>query len=349
VKRNSNGNLEAPDIFHRNLFKLLEKVNAMRYEEFIDTHQGRWNNLHSLSERIKNQGYASLTAEELDSFLHMYRQACADLAYVRTNFPHSNVEEFLNSLVAVSHAQLSRVRPASLERIVTFYTQTFPHIFAKNAKFVGIAFLIFMVTAVVSGVGLHYDREFFMKLSPMPEQTLEERAARGSVGPNMDEFIAPIASSAIFVNNIQVGIMTYGLGILCGLGTVFYLFINGLMLGVVTAFFAERGMGIALMANILPHGILELTAIFICGGAGLLLGNAVVHPGEVSRSQAVREKGREATQLVAGAFLLFLIAGVIEGYFSFVESISHEVKLGFCIIPAGFLYVYLLKHVRRSQ
>lgn len=319
----------------------------MRYEEFIETHEARWTQLRTLSERIRVRGYTSLTSEELDSFLRLYRQACADLAYVRTNFPHSKGEEYLNSLVATAHGQLSRVRPASLRRVADFFIRVFPQLFAKNIKFVGLAFLIFMGTALISGVGMHYDREFFMNISPIPESILEERAARGSVGPNMDEFIAPLTTSYIFVNNIQVGIWTYGTGIALGLGTVFFLSINGVMLGVVTGFFAERGLGIALMANILPHGILELTAIFICGGAGLMLGEAVINPGELPRAQAVQEKGKEATQLVAGSFLLLLIAGVIEGYFSFVESISHEVKLMFCVLPAGFLYVYLLRHIGR--
>lgn len=317
----------------------------MSYEEFIAAHEGRWQHLQSLSERIQNRGYSSLTTEELTSFLLLYRQTAADLAYIRTNFPHSRVEEYLNNLVAKSHGQLSRVRPSSLKRITHFYLATFPQLFSKNAKFVGLAFAIFMATAAISGVGMEYDREFFMSISPIPEYVLEERVARGSVGPNMDEFIAPVATSYVFANNVQVGIMTYGTGIACGLGTVFYLVINGVMLGVVTGFFVEHGMGIPLMANILPHGILELTAIFICGGAGLLLGNAVVNPGELPRSQAVQKKGREATQLVAGALLLLMIAGVIEGYFSFVETISVEAKLAFCVAPAGFLYIYLLRHV----
>jgi len=76
-----------------------------------------------------------------------------------------------------------------------------------------------------------------------------------------------------------------------------------------------------------------------------MLGEAVINPGEVPRSQAVQERGKEATQLVAGSFLLLLIAGVIEGYFSFVETISNEVKLSFCVLPAVFLYVYLLRHL----
>ncbi len=317
----------------------------MSYEEFIAAHEGRWHQLQSLLERIQTRGYSSLTTEELTTFLLLYRQTGADLAYIRTNFPHSQVEEYLNNLVAKSHGQLSRARPSSLKRITHFYVTTFPQVFAKNAKFVGLAFVIFMVAAVISGVGMQYDREYFMSVSPVPEYVLEERAARGSVGPNMNEFIAPVATSLIFVNNVQVGIMTYGTGIACGLGTVFYLVINGVMLGVVTSFFVERGMGVLLMATILPHGILELTAIFICGGAGLLLGNAVVNPGDMPRSQAVQKKGREATQLVAGALFLLVIAGVIEGYFSFVETILTEIKLVFCVVPAGFLYFYLLRHI----
>jgi uncharacterized membrane protein SpoIIM required for sporulation len=318
----------------------------MRYEEFIETREGQWDQLRHLSRRIQRGGYTSLSSEELDDFLLLYRQACADLAYIRTNFPDSKVEEYVNSLVATAHAQLSRVRSASLRRVVDFYTKTFPHLFAKNAKFVGLAFLIFMGTAVISAVGMQYDREFFMNISPVPEYALEERAARGSVGPNMNEFIAPLATSSILVNNIQVGIITYGTGIALGLGTVFYLYINGVMMGVFFAFFAERGMMTAVLANIMPHGILELAAIFICGGAGLMLGEAVVNPGELPRFQAVQIKGKEATQLVVGSILLFVAAAVIEGYFSFMEAIPDEIKLLFCIIPAGFLYFYLLRHIK---
>ena len=321
----------------------------MSYEEFISAHEKRWERLRSLSKRIKTHGHSALAPDELDSFLLLYRQACADLAYIRTNFPNSRMERYLNDLVASSHAQLTRVRSPPLRRVIDFYVKTFPHLFAKNAKFVGLAFALFMSVAVVSAVGIVYDREFFMGLSPIPESILQERADRGSVGPNMNEFIAPIASSQIFVNNVQVGIITYGMGIVLGLGTVFYLSINGIMLGVVYAFFAEKGLGVALMANILPHGILELTAIFICGGAGFMLGEAVVNPGELPRSQAIAKRGREATQLVAGSMLLFLIAGVIEGYFSFVETIAHETKLAFCIIPAAFLYLYLLRHIGREE
>lgn len=322
-------------------------ITIMRYEEFISSCQPRWERLRSLSERIQKRGYSSLSSEELDSFLLWYRQTSADLAFVRTHFPDTTLEAHLNDLVAKAHTQLSRVRPGSLRRVIFFYTQKFPHLFAKHAKFIGIAFLIFMGSTVISAVGVQYDRQFFMGISPMPESVLKERVSRGSVGPDMDHFIAPISSSFIFVNNVQVGIMTYGTGIFAGVGTMFYLMINGIMLGVVTAFFAGYGMGIELLANILPHGILELTAIFVCGGAGLLLGEAVVNPGELPRSQSISIKGREATQLVAGSILLLAIAGVIEGYFSFVETISTEVKLGFCIIPAVFLYVYLLRHLKK--
>ncbi|MBU7015153.1 MAG: stage II sporulation protein M [Theionarchaea archaeon] len=321
----------------------------MNYEEFISSREGRWEELDQLSSHIKRKGYSSLSRDDLDSFLRLYRQGCADLAYVRTYYPHSRAEEYLNNLVARSHSQFARTRQASSIRIKQFFTTTFPGLFASNAKFVGLAFLVFMATMALTYVGWQVDKQFFAGLSPIPLDILEERASRGSAGPNMNMFVAPIATSSIFANNTQVGIATYGSGILLGLGTIFYLVINGLMMGVVTAFFVEHGLGISLAANILPHGILELTAIFICGGAGLKLGNAVLNPGQLSRSESISTAGKEATQLVAGAIILLIIAGIIEGYFSFVESISNEVKLMFCIIPAGFLWFYLLRHVRIRQ
>jgi uncharacterized membrane protein SpoIIM required for sporulation len=317
----------------------------MRYEEFIDEHEQQWKRLEILSDKIHSEGYRSLSEDELDSFLLLYRQTSADLAFIRTHFPNSRTEEFLNSLVAKSHAQLSRTPTTSFYRVLRFYKETFPRLFAKNILFIGIAFLLFMGTATVCGIGLHYDREFFMGISPIPESVMRERAGRGSVGPNLDEFLAPIASSSIMINNIQVGIMTYSTGVALGLGTVFYLFINGVMLGVFSAYFISRGLGIALLANILPHGILELTAIFICGGAGLMIGDSIIRPGEQTRSQSIAVRGREATQLVVGTILLFVIAGIIEGYFSFRETVSNDMKFAFCIFPAGFLYYYLLRHI----
>jgi uncharacterized membrane protein SpoIIM required for sporulation len=321
----------------------------MRYEEFIDTHEQRWKRLEILSDKIRSEGYRSLSDDELDSFLLLYRQTSADLAFIRTHFPNSRTEEFLNSLVAKSHAQLSRTPSTSLYRVFNFYKETFPQLFAKNILFIGIAFMLFMSTAAICGIGLHYDREFFLGICPVSESVMQERADKGSVGPNMNTFIAPIASSSIIVNNIQVGIMTYSAGVALGLGTVFYLFINGVMMGVFSAYFVAEGLGTSLLANILPHGILELTAIFICGGAGLMIGDSIVHPGTRTRSQSIAARGREATQLVVGTIVLFLIAGVIEGYFSFMEGISNEIKLAFCIFPAGFLYFYLLRHVFRRS
>lgn len=321
----------------------------MQYEEFIDVNGERWKRLEILSEKIKKRGYRSMSKDELDSFLLLYRQTSADLAFIRTHFPNSRTEEFLNSLIAKSHAQLSRTPSTSPYRIFNFYKETFPQLFAKNILFIGIAFLLFMGTAMISGIGLHYDHEFFMGICPVSESVMQERAERGTVGPNMDAFIAPIASSSIIVNNIQVGIMTFSTGVALGLGTVFYLFINGVMMGVFSAYFIAEGLGISLLANILPHGILELTAIFICGGAGLMIGDSIIHPGKCTRSQSIASRGQEATQLVVGTVVLFLIAGVIEGYFSFIEDISNEIKLAFCVIPSGFLYFYLLRHIRWKQ
>jgi uncharacterized membrane protein SpoIIM required for sporulation len=318
---------------------------CMRYEEFIDEHEQRWNRLEILSNKIKSEGYTSLSEDELDSFLLLYRRASADLAFIRTHFPDSRTEEFLNSLVAKSHAQLTRTPTTSFSRIFSFYKQTFPQLFARNILFIGMAFLLFMGTATICGIGLHYDREFFMGMSPIPESVMQKRADNGSVGPDLDAFLAPIASSSIMINNIQVGIMTYSSGVALGLGTVFYLFINGVMLGVFSSYFISRGLGIGLLAAILPHGILELAAIFICGGAGLMIGDSIIHPGEQPRSQSIATRGREATQLVVGTIPLFILAGIIEGYFSFRETLSNDMKLTFCIFPAGFLYFYLLRHI----
>ena len=151
----------------------------------------------------------------------------------------------------------------------------------------------------------------------------------------------PLISAAIMANNIRVAIMAFAGGVLVGLITFYAVYANGLMLGVVTAFFAARHHGLDFWATILPHGVTELTAICIAGGAGLLIASALIHPGQYRRRDALIVRGRDAVILFLGVVFLLVFAGAIEGFISTIGSLGNVPRLAVAAASALLIFPYL--------
>jgi uncharacterized membrane protein SpoIIM required for sporulation len=158
----------------------------------------------------------------------------------------------------------------------------------------------------------------------------------------------PVMASGIIANNVQVTFVAFAGGILAGIGTVLALVFNGVLLGGVAAAFANQGQSLHLWTFVLPHGIIELMAIAIAGGAGLWLGSALWMPGRRTRREALTMRGREAVGLIAGTTLLLIVAGLIEGFVS-PAPIPRAAKLGFALLTAVLLALYLLFGGRATE
>ena len=128
--------------------------------------------------------------------------------------------------------------------------------------------------------------------------------------------MAPQASSAIMTNNLSVTFTTFASGILAGLGTIYMIGWNGLLLGVVGTACAKAHMSLALWSFVVAHGSLELPAIVLSGAAGMRLGYGLLFPGNYSRRHSVAEGGRDAIQLMAGVVPMLVVAGTLEGFLS---------------------------------
>jgi len=126
----------------------------------------------------------------------------------------------------------------------------------------------------------------------------------------------PVFSSSVITNNIGVTLMAFAGGLLAGAGTLFILVLNGIMVGGALGAYANEGVLGVILAFVFSHGFLELGAICIGAGAGLGLGSALLMPGRRTRAEALRERGRAFLSLVAGASLMLVVAGVIEGFYS---------------------------------
>jgi uncharacterized membrane protein SpoIIM required for sporulation len=157
----------------------------------------------------------------------------------------------------------------------------------------------------------------------------------------------PGLSTFIFINNVRVAMFAFALGITI-VGTVYLLVYNGLTVGVLGGAYAAFGKGAAFVSLIVPHGLLELTAICIAGGAGLRVGWAIVEPGDRPRSQALREETAGAVIVVIGVIPAFLVAALIEGFIS-GTAVPNVVEIGIGVLAVGGYLAFLFGVPARSR
>jgi len=152
--------------------------------------------------------------------------------------------------------------------------------------------------------------------------------------------VKPLASRAIMTNNISVGFLTFAFGITAGLGTMYMLTFNGVMLGVIGMACHFAGMSLKLWDFVAPHGVLELPSIFIAGGAGLRIASGLLFPGYLPRKESLVRAGTEAVRLLLGTIPILVIAGIIE---AFVSPTGLATSLKFSM--AGALFILLLTYL----
>lgn len=243
----------------------------------------------------------------------MYRQTAADLSAAREGAANAQLAGYLNQLLGRSHNLIYTARPAHTRSLVGFYAHTFPGIFRETWRYTAGATALFALGAVAGTVMSVTDPGFqrFILGGHMMD-TIERR----EMWTHSILAIKPLASSAILTNNLSVAFTAFATGALAGLGTLYIMFFNGVMIGVIGTACHRAGMSVPLWSFVSPHGALELPAIFIAGGAGLLLARGVIAPGPLSRRDALAESGSRSIRLLLGVFPLLVIAGLIEGFVS---------------------------------
>jgi uncharacterized membrane protein SpoIIM required for sporulation len=148
-------------------------------------------------------------------------------------------------------------------------------------------------------------------------------------------------------NNIRVTILAVALGVTAGIGTAVVLISNGMMIGGLAGAATNSNVDFLFWSVILPHGILELSAICIAGGAGLLIARAIYAPGDLSRRDALKLAGNEAAQLLAGVAVMLVLAGLIEGFIT-PTALPPAFKMAFALLTGVFMTAYLFAKPRAA-
>ncbi len=286
----------------------------MKRARFLDRRRADWRKFEALLTRAERHRTPRFNGEEVQEFSRLFRAVCHDLATVRSRDWGGDIEGYLNDLVARGHNNFYRSPPARGRVVLEFFAGGFPRLLRENFAYFCVALALFVIPGVIAGTAVGHDPELATRVLPgsVLEQFDEMYARENDEGSRAEGMM----TGFYVYNNVGIAFRCFATGILFGIGTVFFLVYNSIFFGAITAYIVEHGYSENFFSFVITHGSFELTAIVISGAAGLIIGHALVHPGQETRLRALLLRGRVGIQLAAGAGAMLVVAALIEAFWS---------------------------------
>lgn len=328
----------------------------MKQQTFERLHTERWSrfeqsleNLDAASRMLRRQRTANL-----DDFVAGYGQLCRDLAIAKKRGYSARLVDRLNDLVIRGHNAIYVRRSGLVRAALEFFMRDFPRRVRTEWRYVLAAALLFVGPGLGMAAAIRVAPEIaYSVLSPMQLSGME-----AMYDPSADHIGRERQSDTDFamfgyyiMNNISISFQMFATGLTVGLGTVFYLVYNGLVIGTVAAHLTAIGYHETFYPFVIGHGSFELTAIVLAGAAGLMIGTSLVAPHGFTRLDALKLSGRGAIQIILGTTAMLLVAAFIEAFWSSIAAVPASVKYaaGTVLWSAVVLYFALFGRQRGSQ
>ena len=308
----------------------------MNEAQFAANRRGDWLRLDEAMSALEHG--RRMGRGELREALRLYRRSAADLAVAQTRFPDSGVREELELLVGRAYGAIYR-QPERSVGLTGLLLEGLPQAFRKNVGYFAFAFACFTFACILGAVIVTLDERWAELYLP---PSAVEGVRQGHLWTNFFRVIpSSVVSTSVFLNNAIVCVSAFALGLALGLGTMYLLFANGLMLGSALSLCWRHGLLGDLAGFVVGHGVLEISAILLAAAGGLMLGDALARPGPYRRADALRLRAREAVPLAVGALPFLAEAAFIEGFIS-PGGLSHVTKYALGISSGFVMYLYLL-------
>ena len=281
----------------------------MDIDAYIAAHSATWARLEYLVRRARQPRRCS--GAELDELVELYQRTATHLSVIRSASPDPMLLARLSRLVARARSAVTGGRGSAWRDVMRFLTVSFPVAVYHSRRWVLGVTAGFCAVSAALGIWVASNPAVQRTIAAPDEvRQLAERDFEAYYSS------APASSFAaqVFTNNARVGALAFAFGILLGLPTLWLLFQNAANVGIAGGLMASAGRLDRFFGLILPHGLLELTAVFIAGAVGLRLGWTVIDPGGRSRSEALGEVGRASVAVVMGLVGVFFVAGLVEAY-----------------------------------
>ncbi len=334
----------------------------MNKSRFLSTRQKAWKRFEVLLQLRSRPAYR-MPAKEVTEFSRLLRELSHDLATIRSRDWGQGLVGYLNDLVGQGHSSFYRSAPVRWGRLGSFLAIEFPQMFRRNCGYFWVAAALFFVPLGVTWAVVQNDPTVALRIIPSeqleqydmmygprdrsepsdkegdnkPEQPVDADDESHSEG--FDESRAAMAGFYV-QHNVGIALQCFARGLVLGYGTIYTLLYNGLAIGAVAGYVLAMGHTTRFLSFVVSHGSFELTAIAIAGAGGLVLGDALVHPGQRRRLEALRVRGLEAVQLAGGAAAMLVIAALIEAFWSpspIPATVKYSVGSGLWLLVAIYL------------
>lgn len=293
----------------------------MKQQEFEQRYQGLWDEMEQALEKKQTA--------ELENFPQTYRQLCHHLAIAKNRRYSPYLINRLNQLVLKSHHRLYKHSARFNFQILKFLMFEFPGTLRRNAAYIWASMALFVVPGLLMFILCYSNEELVYSLmSPETVRSYEDMydpTAR-ALGRERQSDTDLMMFGYYIKHNIGISFQTFAGGLAFGLGSIFYLLFNGLLIGATAGHLTLVGHTQTFFPFVIGHGAFELTAIVFSGAAGLKIGFALIDPGPYSRIKSLQMASREAIKIIYGTTLMLLIAAFLEAFWSSSSSLAPMVK-----------------------
>ncbi|MEN8906338.1 MAG: stage II sporulation protein M [Clostridiales bacterium] len=307
----------------------------MNEKKFIKNNIHKWKSFESTLMKLTSRGFLNFDNNELENFIGNYHIICGNLSYSRTNYKNSDTTIFLNNLVATAHSYIYLKKPSKLKSTYIFFTKEFPLLILEMKYYFLISFLIFFSGFLISFIFTFENPDYSLAFIPEKYASIDFSKSKVDITLSNAAF-----ASNVLTNNIKVGIFAFSLGITLGIGTTWILIKNSFVFGSLAALAFKQNLNLIFWSQVLPHGILEIFSILICGTSGLIMGYSLINPGEYSRKNSLIHKGKIAIKLTLGTIPIFIIAALVEGFIT-TNKWSDPTKIAFSIFTLILIFAYI--------
>lgn len=291
----------------------------------------------------KWKGYQYQSSSDPDEMAHEFTELVNDLGYARTFYPQSKVTQYLNGLASRIYLGIYKNKREDRSRLITFWTRELPLTVRKYHRELLYSFLIFTTFALMAAFSAAQDQSFVRGV--LGDNYVEMTESNISNGDPFGVYKSSDSLTMFFtiaLNNIKVSFMVFIGGLLASLGTIWFLFNNGMMLGAFQTFFFMKNLGWQSVLVVWIHGTLEISAIIIAGGAGFILGNSILFPKTYKRLESLKRGARDGMKLMIGLIPVFVAAAFLEGFITRYSTMPKPLSISILVLSLLFITWYFI-------
>jgi uncharacterized membrane protein SpoIIM required for sporulation len=310
--------------------------------DFETAQAPKWSELEKLLTREEKQ-------LDPERFLDLYRMCCEHLVLAQARGFPANVIERLSIVTARAHQIVYRQSEFGLTRVLRILTETFPRTVRANWKYVLAAAALLMLPAIAIGVATYFRPDLILSVVDSRVAAEFEQMygpAAKSIGHVRDSGDDWSMFGFYIMNNIGIAFQCYATGVLFGLGSVLFLFWNGVYMGAIAGYVTARGFGITFFSFAVTHSAFEITAIALCGAAGLRLGRSILFPGRMTRLVSMQIAARDTSSIVFGSAVMLIIAAAFEAFWSSATWVMPTAKYACALACWTLVLLFFLRRPR---